>query len=64
VAARGSQRKLKSKVHKSRKYDFLFGDDKQKDNFLNPNRAEGVAVPEGGSRWAEGGSGKDARQPS
>jgi len=46
-------------VHKSRKYDFLFGDDEQKDNFLNPNRrakaeaeAEGVAVPEG--RWAEG----------
>lgn len=27
--------KLKSKVHKSRKYDFLFGDDEQKDNFLN-----------------------------
>lgn len=38
--ARGKGDNLKSKVHKSRKYDFLFGDDEQKDNFLNQTDRE------------------------
>lgn len=40
VRVRGKGDNLKSKVHKSRKYDFLFGDDEQKDNFLNQTDRE------------------------